>query len=114
MCKWNEFDKCANYDEYRGQSPRNCDLFKPLYGERILWYCILPDVRKKVGVRMSNIHKFKVEPIEGHQACAKVTVDGEQWLCSSYKIEHYAGSLPMDKKTFKKFCRVWEDIHDEA
>nr|DAL68992.1 MAG TPA: hypothetical protein [Caudoviricetes sp.] len=35
-------------------------------------------MRKKVGVRMSNIHKFKVEPIEGHQACAKVTVDGEQ------------------------------------
>lgn len=29
---------------------------------------------------MSNIHKFKVEPIEGHQACAKVTVDGEQCL----------------------------------
>lgn len=43
---------------------------------------------------MSNIHKFKVEPIEGHQACAKVTVDGEQCLCSSYKIEHYAGSFP--------------------
>ena len=20
----------------------------------------------------------------------------------------------MDKKTFKEFCRVWEDIHDEA
>ena len=100
-------------------------------------------MRKKVGVRMSNIHKFKVEPIEGHQAFAKVTVDGEQLLCSSYKIEHYAGSLPMvninlvadvqyeqdveinivnlheraslmDKKTFKEFCRVWEDIHDEA
>ena len=92
---------------------------------------------------MSNIHKFKVEPIEGHKACAKVTVDGQQCLCSSYKIEHYAGSLPkvdinlvadvqyeqdaeinnvnldkiaslMGKKTFKKFCRVWEDIHDEA
>ena len=92
---------------------------------------------------MSNIHKFKVEPIEGHWGCAKVTVDGEQCLCSSYKIEHYAGSLPkvdinlvdevqyeqnaeisianldkiaslMVKKTFKKFCRVWEDIHDEA
>ncbi len=92
---------------------------------------------------MSNIHKFKVEPIEGNQACAKVTVDGKQCLCSSYKIEHYAGSLPrvdisliadaqyehdaeinivnldiiaslMDKKTFKKFCRVWEDIHDET
>ena len=43
---------------------------------------------------MSNIHKFKVEPIEGHKACAKVTVDGQQCLCSSYKIEHYAGSLP--------------------
>lgn len=92
---------------------------------------------------MSNIHKFKVEPIEGHQECAKVTLDGKQCLCSSYKIEHYAGSLPrvdislfaevqyeqdaeinivnldriaslMDKKTFKEFCRVWEDIHDEA
>nr|DAK89367.1 MAG TPA: hypothetical protein [Bacteriophage sp.] len=90
---------------------------------------------------MSNIHKFKVEPIEGNQACAKVTVDGKQ--CSSYKIEHYAGTLPradisliadaqyehdaeinivnldriaslMDKKTFKEFCRAWEDIHDEA
>lgn len=92
---------------------------------------------------MSNIHKFKVKPIEGHKACAKVTVDDEQCLCTSYKIEHYAGKLPMvdinliaevqyeqdaeinivnldriaslmDKKTFKKFCRVWEDIHDEA
>ena len=92
---------------------------------------------------MSNIHKFKVEPIEGHKACAKVTVDGQQCLCSSYKIEHYAGSLPMvninliadvqyeqdaeinivnlheiaslmDKKTFKEFRRAWEDIHDET
>lgn len=92
---------------------------------------------------MSNIHKFKVEPIEGRQTCAKVTVDGEQCLCTSYKIEHYAGSFPrvdinfiaevqyeqdaeinivnldkiaslMDKKTFKKFCRTWEDIHDET
>ena len=92
---------------------------------------------------MSNIHKFKVEPIEGHQACAKVTVDGEQYLCSSHKIEHYAGSLPMvninliadvqyeqdaeinivnlheiaslmDKGTLVEFCRVWKDIHDEA
>ena len=90
---------------------------------------------------MSNIHKFKVEPIS--QECAKVTLDGKQCLCTSYKIEHYAGSLPrvdisliadaqyeqnaeinianldkiaslMDKKTFKKFCRVWEDIHDET
>lgn len=92
---------------------------------------------------MSNIHRFKAEPIEGHQGCAKVTLDGKQCLCSSYKIEHHAGSLPrvdinlvadvqyehdaeinivnldriaslMDKKTFKKFCRVWEDIHNEA
>ena len=92
---------------------------------------------------MSNIHKFKVEPIEGNRACAKVTIDGKQCLCSSYDIEHYAGSLPMvninlvadvqyeqdaeinivnldeiaslmDKKTFKEFCRVWEKIHDEA
>lgn len=92
---------------------------------------------------MSNIHRFKVEPIEEHQACAKVTIDFKKCLCSSYKIEHYAGSLPMvnidlvadvqyeqdaeinivnlheiasliDKKTFKEFCRVWEDIHDEA
>lgn len=92
---------------------------------------------------MSNIHKFKVEPIEGHQACAKVTVDGEQCLCSSYKIEHYAASLPMvninliadvqyeqdaeinivnlheiaslmDKETLKEFCRVWKEVHDEA
>lgn len=92
---------------------------------------------------MSNIHKFKVEPIEEHRGCAKVTLDGKQCLCSSYKIEHYAGSLPrvdisliadaqyeqnaeinivnldkiaslMDKKTFKEFCRVWEGIHDEA
>lgn len=98
---------------------------------------------KKVGGRMSNIHKFKVEPIEGHQACAKVTVDGEQYLCSSYKIEHYAGSLPMvninliadvqyeqdaeinivnlheiaslmDKETLKEFYRVWEEIQNEA
>ena len=92
---------------------------------------------------MSNIHRFKVEPIEGNRACAKVTIDGEQCLCSSYKIEHYAGNLPtvninliaevqyeqnaeisianldkiaslIDKKTFKEFCRVWEEIHDEA
>lgn len=92
---------------------------------------------------MSNIHKFKVEQIEGNRTCAKVTVDGEQCLFSSYTIEHYAGSLPMvninivadvqyeqdaeinivnlheiasliDKKTFKEFCRVWEEIHDEA
>lgn len=92
---------------------------------------------------MSNIHRFKVEPIEENRACAKVTVDGGRRLCSSYKIEHYAGSLPMvninliadvqyeqdaeinivnlheiasliDKKTFKEFCRVWEEIHDEA
>lgn len=92
---------------------------------------------------MSNIHRFKVELIEGHRACAKVTVDGRQCLCSSYKIEHYAGSLPMvninliadvqyeqdveinilnlheiasliDKKTFKEFCRVWREIHNEA
>lgn len=95
------------------------------------------------GGRMSNIHKFKAEPIEGHPECAKVTIDGEQCLCSSYKIEHYAGRLPMvnidlvanvqyeqdaeinivnlheiaslmDKKTFKEFCRTWEDIHDET
>ncbi len=26
---------------------------------------------------------------------------------------HEIASL-MDKKTFKEFCRVWEDIHDEA
>lgn len=92
---------------------------------------------------MSNIHKFKVEPIEGHRGCAKVTIDGEKCLCRSYKIEHYAGRLPMvnidlvanvqyeqdaeinivnlhgiaslmDKKTFKEFCRTWEDIHDET
>ena len=92
---------------------------------------------------MSNIHKFKVEPIEGNRVSAKVTVDGKQLLCSSYKIEHYAGCLPMvdinlvagaqyehdaeinivnlheiasliDKKTFKEFCRVWEEIHNEA
>ena len=95
---------------------------------------------------MSNIHKFKVEAIEGHRECAKVTIDGEQCLCSSYKIEHYAGSLPrlpmvnvnlvadvqyeqnaeinivnlheiaslIDKKTFKEFCRVWEEVHNEA
>lgn len=44
---------------------------------------------------MSNIHRFKVEPIEENRACAKVTVDGGRCLCSSYKIEHYAGSLPM-------------------
>lgn len=92
---------------------------------------------------MSNIHKFKVESIEGHQGYAKVTLDGKQCLCSSYKIEHYAGNLPrvdislvadvqyeqdaeinivnlheiaslMDKKTFKEFRRAWEDIHDET
>ena len=92
---------------------------------------------------MSNIHRFKVEPIEGNQVSTKVTVDGEQCLCSSYKIEHYAGCLPMvdinlvagvqyehdaeinivnlheiasliDKKTFKEFCRVWEEIHNET
>ena len=84
---------------------------------------------------MSNIHRFKVEPIKGNPECAKVTVDGEQCLCSSYKIEHYAGSLPMvninliadvqyeqdaeiaslmDKGTLEEFCRVWKDIHDEA
>lgn len=44
---------------------------------------------------MSNIHRFKVEPIKGNPECAKVTVDSEQCLCSSYKIEHYARSLPM-------------------
>lgn len=92
---------------------------------------------------MSNMHKFKVEPIEGHQGCARVTIDGEKCLCSSYKIEHYAGELPMvnvnlvadvqyeqnaeinivnlheiaslmDKKTFKEFCITWEDIHGET
>lgn len=92
---------------------------------------------------MSNIHRFKVEPIEGRSACAKVTIDGKQCLCSSYKIEHYAGRLPMvdinlvadvhyeqdaeinivnlheiaslmDKKTFKEFRRAWEDIHNET
>ena len=92
---------------------------------------------------MGNIHKIKVETIEGHRELAKVTIDSEQCLCSSYKIEHYAGSLPrvninliadvqyeqdaeinivnlheiaslIDKKTFKEFCRVWEEIHDEA
>ena len=26
---------------------------------------------------------------------------------------HEIASL-IDKKTFKEFCRVWEDIHDEA
>ena len=92
---------------------------------------------------MSNMHKFKVESIEGHLECAKVTIDGKQCLCSSYKIEHYAGSLPMvnidlvanvqyeqdteinianlneiaslmDEKTFKEFCRNWEEIHGET
>lgn len=29
---------------------------------------------------MSNIHKFKVEPIEGHRTCAKVIIDGEQCI----------------------------------
>ena len=29
------------------------------------------------GGRMSNMHKFKVESIEGHPECAKVTIDGE-------------------------------------
>lgn len=100
-------------------------------------------VSLKAGVRMSNIHKFKVEPIERCQKYARVTIDGEKCLCRSYKIEHYAGRLPMvnidlvanvqyeqdaeinivnlheiaelmDEKTFKEFCRVWEEIHDEA
>lgn len=103
----------------------------------------MPDVRQKVGGRMSNIHRFKVEPIKGNPECAKVTVDGEQCLCSSYKIEHYAGSLPMvninliadvqyeqdaeinivnlheiaslmDKGTLEEFYRVWKEVHDEA
>lgn len=92
---------------------------------------------------MSNIHKFKVEPIAEHPTGARVMIDGKQCLCRSYKIEHYAGNLPMvninliadvqyeqdaeinivnlheiaelmDEKTFKEFCRVWEEIHGEA
>ena len=93
---------------------------------------------------MSNIHKFKVEPIAEHPTCARVMIDGKQCLCSSYEIEHYAGELPtihinlvannvqyehdaeikianlheiaelMDEKTFKEFCRNWEEIHGET
>lgn len=92
---------------------------------------------------MSNIHKFKVEPIEGQLTCAKVSVDNEKCLCSSYEISHHAGEVPtakislaigikyehdaiidianlheiaslMDKNLFNRFCKIWGNIHNET
>lgn len=90
---------------------------------------------------MSQLHKFKVEPIGNSQTCAKVLIDDIPILCTEYSIQHFAGDVPrikvaiqaaleyehdgeiiitnkgqiaqiMSKKEFKEFCRIWEDLHD--
>lgn len=90
---------------------------------------------------MSQIHKFKVEPIGNSPERAKVLIDDIPIRCSEYSIQHFAGELPkievaiqavpeyehdgeititnkgqiaqiMSKKEFKEFCRIWEDLHN--
>lgn len=91
---------------------------------------------------MSNIHKFKFEPID-ELGRGKVTIDDKTIRCRGYELRHYVDEIPsvdieiycvpqieetasisvsnkeeiaslMDKDEFEEFCRVWEEIHDEA
>lgn len=91
---------------------------------------------------MSPLHKFKFEPFD-EIGRGRVTIDDKTIKCRGFEIRHYVDEFPsvnievvcvpqieenaiisvsnkeeiaslMDKDEFEEFCRVWEEIHDEA
>lgn len=90
-----------------------------------------------------ELHRFKVEPIDGSDIKASVYIDGEEIKgCQRYNISHLAGGIPivtldfigiplyehdavitvsskvdiarvMSKEEFEEFCRIWTRIHKE-
>ena len=90
---------------------------------------------------MSQLHKFKVDPIDGHPDAAQITIDDKPILCRGYELKHYSGSraevnieiicVPklednatvnvsnkeeiaalMEREEFEEFCEIWGKIHN--
>lgn len=89
---------------------------------------------------MSQLHKFKVEPIDEFVGRARVTIDDKPIRCRGYELRHYVDEFPsvdieiacvpqieetatisvsnkeeiaslMDKSEFEEFCKIWEKIN---
>ena len=89
---------------------------------------------------MSQLHKFKVEPID-ELGRGKVTIDDKPIRCRGYELRHYVDEVPsveieiaclpqieetasisvlnkeeiaelMDKDEFEEFCKIWERLHE--
>lgn len=89
---------------------------------------------------MSQLHKFKVEPIDEFIGRARVTIDDKPIRCIGYELRHYVDEFPsvyieidcvpqieetasisvsnkeeiaafMEREEFEEFCKIWERIH---
>lgn len=90
---------------------------------------------------MSQLHKFKVEPIDEFVGRARVTIDDKPIRCRGYELRHYVDEVPsveieincvpqieenatinvsnkeeiaalMDKNEYEEFCKIWEKINN--
>lgn len=95
-----------------------------------------------MGVVVNNgLSDIEIKTMGG--CCTEVRIDGEKVRCSSYKLEQYAGEIPvvaieiipnikdvklkgiveienkekiamlMSESEFEKFCTIWRLIHDK-
>ena len=95
-----------------------------------------------MGVVVNNgLSDIEIKTIR--DCCTEVRIDGEKVKCSSYKLEQYAGELPivaieiipnikdvklkgiveienkekiamlMSESEFEKFCTIWRLIHNQ-
>ena len=89
---------------------------------------------------MSQLHKFKFEPID-ELGRGKVTIDDKPIRCRGYELRHYVDEVPsvdieiycvpkieetasisvsnkeeiaelMDREEFEEFCKIWEMINN--
>lgn len=90
---------------------------------------------------MSELHKFKFEPID-ELGRGKVTIDDKPIRCRGYELRHYVDEFPsayieidcvpqieetasisvsnkeeiatlMDREEFEEFCKIWEKINGQ-
>ena len=88
---------------------------------------------------MSQLHKFKFEPID-EAGIGKVTIDDKPIKCRGFEIKHYVNEVPsvnievvcvpqieenaiisvsnkeeiaafMNREDFEEFCKIWEKIN---
>lgn len=89
---------------------------------------------------MSQLHKFKFEPID-ELGRGKVTIDDKPIRCRGYELRHYVDEIPsvdieidcipqieetasisvsnkeeiaalMGREEFEEFCKIWERINN--